>query len=175
MVRFAIVLVAALAGAVSAVGIGRDPGTLMAIRAGGDKPMEGLDSKCNKWHRVVKGDTCDGVVKLIGINLENFLKWNTKITKACKELFLGYDVCVGVSGTPAASGTNSLASKPPVSSSLPAPTSNAAASGTNSLTSKPLVSSSPPAPTSNAGSSRPAAQPSTTSSNGAQPSCKAHS
>jgi hypothetical protein len=46
MVRFATILVAALAGAVSAVGIGRDPGTLMGIRAEGDKPMEGLDSKC---------------------------------------------------------------------------------------------------------------------------------
>ncbi|KGQ09091.1 hypothetical protein BBAD15_g5575 [Beauveria bassiana D1-5] len=120
MVRFATVLVATLAGAVSAVGIGRDRGTLMAIRAEAAKPMEGLDPKCNKWHRVVSGDTCEGVVKPMGIDMDDFLKWNTKITKECKELMLGYDVCIGVSGTPAASGTNSPTSKPPASSSAPA-------------------------------------------------------
>ena len=50
---------------------------------------------CKKWHEIVKGDTCSGIIEEYGIG-EGFYKWNSRVGGTCELLLLGYYVCVGV-------------------------------------------------------------------------------
>jgi LysM repeat protein len=57
----------------------------------------GMTSSCNKFHKVVSGDQCGTIASNAGITLANFLKWNPGVGGfACRSLWLGYYVCIGV-------------------------------------------------------------------------------
>lgn len=53
-------------------------------------------SDCNRWHQVVNGDTCDGIVKTYGtFSLAQFYAWNPAVGTSCLSLWLGYWYCIG--------------------------------------------------------------------------------
>ncbi|KAJ3496906.1 hypothetical protein NLG97_g2306 [Lecanicillium saksenae] len=59
----------------------------------------GAVCKCDKWHQVKDGTTCDAIVKSENIYADDFYKWNPKIGgKTCSGLWKGYYVCVHVPG-----------------------------------------------------------------------------
>ncbi|KAK3903721.1 hypothetical protein C8A05DRAFT_14335 [Staphylotrichum tortipilum] len=48
---------------------------------------------CKKWHEIVNGDTCSGIIQKYGIG-EGLYNWNKGLN--CGLLWVGYYVCVGV-------------------------------------------------------------------------------
>lgn len=75
-----------------------EPPTPMPTPNGPQPQQPGIVSNCNKYYKVVGGDTCDviGNKQNPKVTTTNFLKWNTGIKSDCSNLFLGYNVCVGV-------------------------------------------------------------------------------
>ncbi|KAK4205398.1 hypothetical protein QBC40DRAFT_156814, partial [Triangularia verruculosa] len=60
--------------------------------------MPGIVANCNRYHYVQSGDTCGAIAAINGINLTQFLSWNTEVDVNCTNLWLNYFVCTGVSG-----------------------------------------------------------------------------
>ncbi|KAK4225827.1 hypothetical protein QBC38DRAFT_481898 [Podospora fimiseda] len=79
--------------------------------------MPNIVPHCNKYHLVAWGQTCDSITSLNGISLSQFLSWNPAVDSACINLWLGYYVCVGVSGTTFLSSTITVV--PPTSTTGP--------------------------------------------------------
>lgn len=52
--------------------------------------------RCKKWHKVASGQTCATIQSQYAITAANFLLWNPQVGSDCKNLFLNYNVCVGV-------------------------------------------------------------------------------
>ncbi|KAH7014605.1 uncharacterized protein B0I36DRAFT_369543 [Microdochium trichocladiopsis] len=83
--------------------------------------QDGIASGCQKYHKAVSGDTCQGIVnKYGGLTLQQFYAWNPAVGTSCASLWLDYYYCVGVSGTPTGPTTTSTSK-----SAQPSPTSNA--------------------------------------------------
>ncbi|KAJ6084471.1 LysM domain protein [Penicillium sp. IBT 16267x] len=81
--------------------------TAATITATGPSPQQtGIISTCNKYHDVVEGDTCASIASANGITLANFYAWNPAVG-TCSSLWLGYYVCVGVSGSTTTTTTKS--------------------------------------------------------------------
>lgn len=59
----------------------------------------GVAKNCNKWHTVVKDDGCWAISNKYSITLDNFYKFNPDVGNDCKNLWLGYAVCIEVSGS----------------------------------------------------------------------------
>jgi hypothetical protein len=61
---------------------------------------EGMIETCNKYHFVVKDDTCDTLVEKYGtFSRTQFVGWNPSVGSDCKGLWLNTWFCVGVPGT----------------------------------------------------------------------------
>jgi LysM repeat protein len=60
-------------------------------------PRRGNESKdCSQWHTVHRGDTCSSISVGNSIKLEDFYKWNPKVTNECEFGFwFGFAYCVG--------------------------------------------------------------------------------
>jgi hypothetical protein len=58
--------------------------------------QSGMVKNCNKFHKVVSGDTCSTIATAAKITLANFYKWNPAVGSSCKTLFLRYYVCVAI-------------------------------------------------------------------------------
>lgn len=58
--------------------------------------QDGAVSNCTKWHVVESGDGCWAIYTKYGITSDQLFEWNTKISKDCSNIWLGYAVCVGV-------------------------------------------------------------------------------
>ncbi|ORY12426.1 hypothetical protein BCR34DRAFT_563775 [Clohesyomyces aquaticus] len=58
--------------------------------------QSGINSKCKKYHKVVKGNTCYDLATKYKIELANFYKWNPSVKTDCSGLWVDYYVCVGV-------------------------------------------------------------------------------
>ncbi|KAJ9151473.1 hypothetical protein NKR19_g4899 [Coniochaeta hoffmannii] len=57
----------------------------------------GATSGCKQWYRVTGGDTCDTIVEHVGgFTLDDFYMWNPSVGRDCRQLWLGYYVCVSV-------------------------------------------------------------------------------
>jgi LysM repeat protein len=56
----------------------------------------GMTGSCNKFYKVVDGDSCETIAKKADITLANFYAWNKGVGSSCKTLWLGYYVCTGV-------------------------------------------------------------------------------
>ncbi|KAE9375762.1 carbohydrate-binding module family 50 protein, partial [Stipitochalara longipes BDJ] len=52
-------------------------------------------SGCNSFYKVVSGDTCSKIASAKRISLSQFYAWNKHVGSTCKNLLLGYYVCVG--------------------------------------------------------------------------------
>lgn len=60
----------------------------------------GMVGNCNRFYKVVSGDTCVVVASKAGISTTQFAAWNPQTGgAACSSLWLGYYVCTGVVGT----------------------------------------------------------------------------
>lgn len=59
----------------------------------------GMVSDCDVFHLVVSGDTCSAISTAAGVSLTDFYSWNPAVGSTCATLFIGYYVCIGVSGT----------------------------------------------------------------------------
>jgi hypothetical protein len=58
--------------------------------------MAGVTKDCKKYYKTVDGDICFDIGKKHGISLDDFLAWNPQVTPDCKNLWVGYYVCVGI-------------------------------------------------------------------------------
>lgn len=56
----------------------------------------GMTPNCKTFYLVRKGDTCDVIVKVWGITLANFVKWNPAVKKDCTGMWADTYVCVAV-------------------------------------------------------------------------------
>ncbi|KAJ5165060.1 uncharacterized protein N7500_006890 [Penicillium coprophilum] len=56
----------------------------------------GMTGTCNKFYKVVSGDSCETIAKKAGVTLANFYAWNKGVGSSCQTLWLGYYVCTGV-------------------------------------------------------------------------------
>lgn len=56
----------------------------------------GMVGTCNKFHKVMGGDTCETIAKSAGVTLANFYSWNKGVGASCNTLWLSYYVCIGV-------------------------------------------------------------------------------
>ncbi|KAL7764034.1 hypothetical protein ACKLNR_005179 [Fusarium oxysporum f. sp. zingiberi] len=79
---------------------------LPAVLAQDSKPgapvHPGQPSNCIAWHTVKQGDDCETVPKKYYITKEEFLAWNTAVSKDCLTNFwLKYAYCVRIDGTSA--------------------------------------------------------------------------
>ncbi|KAJ3467006.1 hypothetical protein MRS44_004570 [Fusarium solani] len=65
-----------------------------------DQTQKGMAKNCNRTWQVTKQDTCDSIIKHIGITEEQFFAWNPAIGDAkkhtCDNLKVQYWVCIGV-------------------------------------------------------------------------------
>jgi len=75
--------------------------------------MPGLATNCNKLYLVASGDTCATIEPKYGISAAQFAAWNTFVDSACSNLWLGYYVCVGVSGAATATSTSAAPTPTP--------------------------------------------------------------
>ncbi|KAL8847058.1 MAG: hypothetical protein Q9221_007877 [Calogaya cf. arnoldii] len=63
----------------------------------GPQPQQpGIVSNCNRYYKVVSGDSCYTIQQSQAITVANFHEWNTGIKTDCSNLFVGYYVCTGV-------------------------------------------------------------------------------
>ncbi|KAJ5263471.1 hypothetical protein N7478_011076 [Penicillium angulare] len=59
----------------------------------------GYISTCDKYYKVVSGESCYSIAQTYRITLDEFYTWNPDIGDDCSGLWLGYGVCVGISST----------------------------------------------------------------------------
>ncbi|KAI8722844.1 Chitinase [Fusarium sp. LHS14.1] len=60
-------------------------------------PEPNADGTC-KTHLIENGDSCDSLAKKFGVTVKDIEKWNAKKTWAwteCKDMLIGYNMCVG--------------------------------------------------------------------------------
>ncbi|KAL6234218.1 hypothetical protein BDW75DRAFT_241322 [Aspergillus navahoensis] len=66
----------------------------------GPTPQQtGIVANCNKFYQVVENDSCQTIASGNSITLANFYNGNPAVGSSCSSLWLGYYVCVGVSGS----------------------------------------------------------------------------
>lgn len=81
-----------------------------AVSAGPSPTQSGIDSKCQNFYKVIKGDSCSAIVDKFGtFTLDDFYTWNPAVGDSCQSLQAGYFVCVGVVGTPTSRPTSTAA------------------------------------------------------------------
>ncbi|KAK7961078.1 hypothetical protein PG988_012292 [Apiospora saccharicola] len=59
----------------------------------------GMAGNCNKFYRVVGGDTCGSIATSQGLSLTDLYAWNQALGSTCAGLWADYYVCVGVTGS----------------------------------------------------------------------------
>jgi len=119
--------------------------TATSAPSGPSPTQEGIIKTCNKWHLVVKDEFCQTVVDKEKISLENFYKWNSAVGTDCKGLWLGYYVCVGVSGgTTTTKKPTATTKKPTTTTKKPTTTAKKPTTTTKKETST-TTKSAPPA------------------------------
>ncbi|SPJ78829.1 uncharacterized protein FTOL_07220 [Fusarium torulosum] len=58
----------------------------------------GMISSCNKFHPIATKTTCASLKSYYNLDMADFFKWNPAVGTACTNLWVGYNVCVGVIG-----------------------------------------------------------------------------
>ncbi|KAI9368195.1 hypothetical protein BJX61DRAFT_537453 [Aspergillus egyptiacus] len=56
----------------------------------------GMADDCNRFQRVIGGNTCQSIANQAGITMARFYTWNKGVGSNCQRLRLGYYVCIGV-------------------------------------------------------------------------------
>ncbi|ATY62193.1 LysM domain protein [Cordyceps militaris] len=79
--------------------------------------LAGIAKDCDKYHLIVKGDTCGSVTAKYGISMDQLTAWNTAVDKDCGGFWAAYYCCVHIVGA----GTSSPGSTPTTSDPVPAP------------------------------------------------------
>ncbi|KAJ6080161.1 hypothetical protein N7467_009914 [Penicillium canescens] len=54
----------------------------------------GIAKNCDKFHKVVDGDSCDAIVASARITHSQFSEWNPYINDKCSNIWLDYYVCI---------------------------------------------------------------------------------
>lgn len=101
--------------------------------------MTGTVNTCNKWYKVVSGDTCYSITQKFGISLEDFLRWNPAVSDDCLTNFRAeVFYCVGVKSISSSGvGRGSTATPPVTTASTAENTSTIAATSSNTTTTTP--------------------------------------
>ncbi|UKZ63163.1 uncharacterized protein TrAtP1_004392 [Trichoderma atroviride] len=75
-------------------------GTTKAKKPTSSLPGHGAEpgtiSSCKKFHLIKSGDSCASIEKHYRITDAQFRKWNTELNGKCNNLWLNYNVCVGI-------------------------------------------------------------------------------
>ncbi|TQW00805.1 LysM domain-containing protein [Cordyceps javanica] len=79
--------------------------------------LDGIAKDCDKFHLIVKGDTCDSVTQKYGISMDQFTAWNKAVDKDCGGFWAAYYCCVHVAGA----GTSSPGTPTTTSDPVPSP------------------------------------------------------
>ncbi|KAJ6157997.1 hypothetical protein N7470_005589, partial [Penicillium chermesinum] len=58
----------------------------------------GTATTYDRYHLVVKGDSCNAIQSQYDISLAEFLAWNLSLTSDCNNLLVGYYYCVDIPG-----------------------------------------------------------------------------
>nr|UQJ82176.1 secretory protein [Falciphora oryzae] len=65
--------------------------------------QDGIVDNCNRFHLAVDGDNCWSVANKYGLGEAQLHQWNKGIGgAACTNIWTGYNLCIGVSGSPTA-------------------------------------------------------------------------
>lgn len=81
----------------------------------------GMVKNCNKFHKVVSGDSCPDLASKNSISLDNFYSWNPAVGSDCRTLIVGYHVCVGIVGGAPPTTTMSTTTRPGNGVNTPSP------------------------------------------------------
>lgn len=57
--------------------------------------QSGMTAGCNKFYKVVSGDTCAAVIKSQSVTTSDFYEWNPSVGSDCRNLQIDVYVCVG--------------------------------------------------------------------------------
>jgi len=84
----------------------------------------GMVGSCNKFHKVVSGDSCPDLASRYSIILSNFYAWNPAVGSDCRTLIVDFFVCVGMVGgvPPPTTTTKTTTTAPGNGISTPTPT-----------------------------------------------------
>ncbi|KAL5316128.1 hypothetical protein ACEPPN_017006 [Leptodophora sp. 'Broadleaf-Isolate-01'] len=75
--------------------------TTTAAPAGPSPTQDGIVADCKKYHIAVSGDTCQKIVDTYKtFSLTQFYSWNPAVGTDCSGLWLGYNYCIAITGTP---------------------------------------------------------------------------
>jgi len=111
-----------IAGYAVCVGIPGTPTTPQSSASSAAPTQTGIASNCQRFYAVKAGDSCQGIVNNYDgeFTLAQFYGWNPAVGSNCEHLNVGYDVCVGVPGTPTVAPTSSQATStgPPTQSGI---------------------------------------------------------
>ncbi|GIJ99590.1 hypothetical protein Aspvir_001724 [Aspergillus viridinutans] len=69
----------------------------------------GMVDDCDEFYLVVSGDSCASIASTAGISVTDFETWNPTIGSGCSGLWLGYYVCVGITGGTTTTTTTTVA------------------------------------------------------------------
>ncbi|KAI1202455.1 hypothetical protein F5X97DRAFT_319141 [Nemania serpens] len=82
------------------------PPTSTTTTTVGVPTQTGIIPGCQRWHKAVSGDSCANIVSKYGtFTLQQFVQWNPAVGADCSGLWLGYNYCIGVAGTPTSAPT----------------------------------------------------------------------
>jgi hypothetical protein len=101
--------------------------------------MTGTVDTCNKWYKVVSGDTCYSITQKFGISLDDFHRWNPVVSDDCLTNFHAeVFYCVGVGSISSSGVGGSSTATPPVTTASTAKIiSTIAATSSNTTTTTP--------------------------------------
>ncbi|EPE06553.1 hypothetical protein F503_02681 [Ophiostoma piceae UAMH 11346] len=105
-----------------------------------------IAKNCDKFYKIVKGDTCDKIASANGISTDEIYAWNNDVGTNCYGLYVGYYLCVHTPGaitsavSTTTSGTTATASGP-ATATASATTTTGTASAAPSPTQPGTISS----------------------------------
>ncbi|KAH8889556.1 hypothetical protein GQ53DRAFT_652557 [Thozetella sp. PMI_491] len=67
--------------------------------------QDGMVDNCNSFYLVSSGDTCQVIADKQGVATSDLIAWNPAVGSDCTNLWLGYELCVGVVGGASATVT----------------------------------------------------------------------
>ena len=111
--------------------------------------QSGVTDECTDWWLVGPSDTCDGIIKEIGITQANLTTWNPAIDEDCKGLEVDKYICVGIDGD----DTGPITSPPSTTKTAADPT-------TTTTSADPTTTKTSAKPTTTAGGDGPVTTPS---------------
>ncbi|KAI9147000.1 LysM domain-containing protein [Paramyrothecium foliicola] len=88
------------------------PRPTSTLKPGPSPTPDDTVNNCDKFHFVVKDETCEKICANYSITMDQFTKWNPSVKTDCSGLWAQMNYCVSIEGhSPATSKTSSVSSK----------------------------------------------------------------